>query len=145
MNRSMILKNSSRSRRGVAAVEFAVVAPVVFLAFFGMVEMGRMVMVKQAVVNAAREGCREAILATTIDAADVDAVVRAHLVNVVPDASDVNELRVTCTPADLTAVASGTTITVDVECDFSDVSWMPGNFVGLSDMTISATTTKERE
>ena len=35
-------------------MEFAVVAPVLFLVIFGMFEMARMVMVKQAVVNAAR-------------------------------------------------------------------------------------------
>lgn len=147
MNRSMTSKQSTRTRRGVAAVEFAVVAPVVFLAFFGLVEMGRMVMVKQAVVNAAREGCREAILATTINVADVDAVVRARLQNVVPNASDVNKLRVTCTPAVLSqATASGTEVTVEVECNFSDVSWTPGNFLGFSDtMAIRATATKERE
>ena len=154
MNRSMTTKRRSRRRRGVAAVEFAVVAPVLFLAIFGMIEMARMVMVKQAVVNAAREGCREAILATTRDAADVDAMVRGRLANVVPNASDVNKLRVTCyippnlpftTEADLTAIASGDTISVTVECNFSDVSWVPGNFVGLPNTVIRATTTKERE
>ncbi len=154
MIRSMTTKKRSRRRRGVAAVEFAVIAPVLFLAIFGMIEMARMVMVKQAVVNAAREGCREAILATTIDTADVDALVRARLANVVPNAADVNKLRVTCylppnlpftTEADLTAVASGDTISVTVECDFSDVSWVPGNFVGIPNTVISATTTKERE
>ena len=154
MDRGRTTKKRSRMRRGVAAVEFAVVAPVLFLTIFGMIEMGRMVMVKQAVVNAAREGCREAILATTIDIANVDALVRARLANVVPNSADVNELRVTCyvtpdlpftTEADLTLIASGDTISVTVECDFSDVSWVPGNFVGLPNTVISATTTKERE
>ena len=167
MNHSMRSRKSSMSRRGVAIVEFAVVAPVVFLVVFGLIEMGRMVMIKQAVVNAAREGCRKAILASTRDVnavtgndgrAVTDSVVRARLLNVVPDASDLNELRVTCylppvfpftTEANLDPpqpLPSGTVISVTVECDFSWVSWTPGNFVGFDNaMTISATSTKQRE
>ena len=51
-----------KQRRGAATVEFAVVAPVFFLLVFGMIEYGRMVMVQQIIVNAAREGCRAAVL-----------------------------------------------------------------------------------
>ena len=36
-----------KQRRGAAAVEFAIVAPVFFLLVFGMIEYGRMVMVQQ--------------------------------------------------------------------------------------------------
>ena len=127
-------------------MEFAVVAPVLFLVIFGMFEMARMVMVKQAVVNAAREGCREACLATTTSAVDADTAVRTHLQNVVPNASDPSKLRVTCTPANLSAITSGTAVTVDVRCNFSDVSWMPGNFLGLSSaVEIRGTSVKIRE
>ena len=63
--RTMKSLKSKNARRGVAVVEFAIIAPIVFLVIFGLMEMGRLVMVKQAVTNAAREGCREASLATT--------------------------------------------------------------------------------
>jgi Flp pilus assembly protein TadG len=51
-----------RNRRGAAAVEFAVVAPVFFLMIFGMIEFGRMVMVQQILTNASREGARLGVL-----------------------------------------------------------------------------------
>src|SRR3954463_14275383 len=49
-------------RRGTAAVEFALVAPLFVLLVFGMIEYGRMVMVQQLLVNAAREGARVGVL-----------------------------------------------------------------------------------
>ncbi len=49
-------RSCRRNRRGTAAVEFALVAPVFFLLVFGMIEYGRMVMVQQVITNASREG-----------------------------------------------------------------------------------------
>jgi Flp pilus assembly protein TadG len=55
-------------------VEFAVVAPLLFLLIFGMIEFGRMVMVQQILTNASREGARRGILeqstATEVEFAD---------------------------------------------------------------------------
>ena len=51
-----------KKRRGAAAVEFAVVAPIFLLLVFGMIEYGRMVMVQQVLTNASREGARCAVL-----------------------------------------------------------------------------------
>ena len=51
-----------KKRRGAAAVEFAVVAPIFLLLVFGMIEYGRMVMVQQVLTNASREGARVAVL-----------------------------------------------------------------------------------
>ena len=51
-----------KQRRGAAAVEFAIVAPVFFLLVFGMIEYGRMVMVQQVLTNASREGARVGVL-----------------------------------------------------------------------------------
>src|SRR5688572_19458855 len=45
-------------RRGAAALEFAVVAPLLFLFFFGIVEFGRAMMVLSVVTNSARSGVR---------------------------------------------------------------------------------------
>ena len=45
-------------RKAVAAVEFALVAPVLCLVFMGMLEMGRALNVQIALTNAVREGCR---------------------------------------------------------------------------------------
>src|SRR3954468_16703068 len=56
-------RNTSRSRRsrlGVAATEFAIVAPVFFLMVIGFIEFGRALMVQQVLINAARVGARMA-------------------------------------------------------------------------------------
>ncbi len=50
-----LCRSCRRNRRGAAAVEFAIVAPVFFLLVFGMIEYGRMVMVQQVITNASRE------------------------------------------------------------------------------------------
>lgn len=51
----------SNRRRGVAAAEFAVIAPLLGLLIIGMCEMGRAVMVKDILTNAARKGCRTGV------------------------------------------------------------------------------------
>src|SRR5687767_15081283 len=51
-----------RNRRGAAVVEFAMVAPLLFLLIFGLIEFGRVVMVQQVLTNGAREGARVGVL-----------------------------------------------------------------------------------
>jgi Flp pilus assembly protein TadG len=51
-----------RSRRGVAAVEMAFIAPILGLLMMGMFELSRGVMVKQMLTGAARKGCRTGII-----------------------------------------------------------------------------------
>lgn len=45
-------------RRGVVAVEAAIVLPVLIILMFGVWEVGRLIQVNQIVVNGAREGAR---------------------------------------------------------------------------------------
>src|SRR5829696_4575017 len=56
--------NKSRRRRGrgQALVEFAFVAPLLFLLIIGIIEIGRLVFFYHLVNNAAREGARYAIV-----------------------------------------------------------------------------------
>src|SRR5258707_9130468 len=51
-----------RRRSGTAAVEFAVILPFIMVLFLGIIEFGRVLMVQQILTNAAREGCRNAVL-----------------------------------------------------------------------------------
>ena len=137
---------SVRQRRGATVVEFALVAPLLFLLIFGFIEFGRFVMVQQSLTNGAREGSRKASLATTSSELTADAAVRSYLQTVIPDSSDVNKVRVSITPASLAGISSGTSITVAVEVNSSSVSWLPGNFLGLvGDPVIGAQATQERE
>ena len=52
-------------RRGIAAAEMAMVAPLLATIIVGMLECSRGVMVKETLSNAARKGCRTGIQRTT--------------------------------------------------------------------------------
>jgi Flp pilus assembly protein TadG len=54
-------RSSLPRRRGAAAVEAALVLPVVIMFLFGILEYGRYLMMMQIVTNAAREGARYAV------------------------------------------------------------------------------------
>ena len=51
-----------KARRAAAAVELAVVTPVLLTMLFGIIEFGWMFTVRQALVTATREGARTAVL-----------------------------------------------------------------------------------
>lgn len=56
-----------RRRRAAAVVEFAVVLPLLLTILFGIIEYGWVFMVRQTLQTAAREGCRLAVLQTSVD------------------------------------------------------------------------------
>jgi len=116
---------SSRQRFGTATVEMAFVAPVIFLLVFGSIEFARMMMVRQALTNAARDGCRTACLATTQSDALAKTKIRESLRGVIEDAASTEALRITIDPPFTDSPASGTSLTALVEIDCEDVSWLP--------------------
>jgi Flp pilus assembly protein TadG len=63
-------------RRGASAVEFAVVAPFLFLTLVGMIEVGRVMMIQHLLTASAREGAREAILLSATEDSVIDVVNR---------------------------------------------------------------------
>lgn len=56
----------SRRARAAAVVEFAVVLPLLLTILFGIIEYGWIFMVRQTLQSAAREGCRLAVLQTSV-------------------------------------------------------------------------------
>jgi Flp pilus assembly protein TadG len=70
------------SEAGAAAVEFALVLPVLMLLIFGIIDFGRMLNAKITITEAAREGARAAAL--------VDADAGAARVTTAVDGLDVN-------------------------------------------------------
>jgi Flp pilus assembly protein TadG len=75
MNQSSKRQRSLRNRRGGAAVEAALVLPMIVMFLFGVLEYGRYIMTLQVMTNAAREGARFALAHTqpvTVDGAVVD-------------------------------------------------------------------------
>jgi Flp pilus assembly protein TadG len=116
---------------------------VFFLLVFGLIELGRMVMIQQALTNATREGCRTATLATTRSSSEVEAAVRGYLESVTSVASDSSKVRVTV-PTGLASAVSGADLTVAIEVNYADVSWMPISHLGLKP-TLAAKQVGRRE
>ena len=150
MQRSQSQRRSffRRSRCGVSVVEFAVVSPFIFVLIFGLFEFGRIVMVQHAVANAAREGARLLSLSTTQSLDAVKTEVRDQLDATIPGASkDTSStlISITAVPVDPITAVSGDTVSVNVQVSYSDITWLPGNLLGLHNPTISAESKMERE
>lgn len=131
-------RRSKENRVGAAVVEFAIVAPVMLIMTMGMMEVGRMVMVKQLLVNASREGARLAVLPGT-SAEEVQSLVQDELTN-----ATINGATVTITPSLLVSAGSGTPVTVNVSVPAAAVSWVPNPMFSFQ-TTLDASTTMRRE
>jgi len=89
-------------RRGAAAVELLVTAPIFFVLLVGIWEVGRLVELQQLINNAAREGARQASTGQ-YTAAEVQAAVLAYLQNAGLSTTDgTGATNVTVTAVDLT-------------------------------------------
>jgi Flp pilus assembly protein TadG len=124
-----------RSRRdGAAAVEFALVAPVLFLFIvLPMFEFGRALMVSELVTNAARDGARVGILPGNTNTA-VTTAINADL-----SAQGITGATTTITvngaSADVSTAAQGVPVQVTVSVPFNNVAWIPGRFLGGMNLT----------
>ena len=131
-------KGSRRApeRRGAAAVEFAVVAPLMFMLVFGMIEIGRAVMVAQIVTNVSRVAARRASLgnATSNTVATITADSLTDLGDMLLGGGTfaVGDATVTITRPDDTAVANnfsdvlpGDPLKATVQVSFAAVTWLP--------------------
>jgi Flp pilus assembly protein TadG len=109
-----------KKRRGAAAVEFAVVSPLLLLLILGLLEFGRMVMVQQVITNASREGARHAITrrATSGSVTEICQHALKH--------AAVKHATVSVNPDPATA-PPGTLITVRTSADYLANSWLPGS------------------
>lgn len=65
-------QNTARQQRGVATVEFAIIAMLLFTLLFGIIEFGRMLYVFNTVQEVTRRAAREAVVRWT-DTASQDA------------------------------------------------------------------------
>ena len=76
-----------KCRRGAAAVECAMVSPLLVLIVLGAIDIGQFLNVSQVVDNSAREGARKAIRSSTTSVADVESVVESYLGDYFPGVS----------------------------------------------------------
>ena len=110
-------KAKNRNRLGIAAVEMAMVAPLLLLLIFMMVEASRFLTALHATAGAARE------VARLVAVADVDqATAEQHARDVMEHSlfrSDTVQVEITDEPSSVTGF---NLITVEVSIDFADVS-----------------------
>jgi Flp pilus assembly protein TadG len=128
----------------VAAVEFAIVAPVFILMILGMIEIGRAVMVQQIITNASREGARVAVLPGST-ASEVTTRVESILTSSGINGATVailNEAGQSMNPED---AGFGDVIDVTVSVPFNQVSWLPASrYLAGKNLTASTIMRGER-
>jgi Flp pilus assembly protein TadG len=114
-----------RKRIGSAIVEFTVVAPLLVMVIFGIIEFGRTFMVMELLTEAARAGCRKGIVPGTSTQDIKDAVV-----NSLTNAGISGETATVIINdgagniAEAQGVPSYTEITVQVTISVGSVSWL---------------------
>jgi Flp pilus assembly protein TadG len=131
----------SQARRGVAAVECALLLPLILYLLLGLWEVGRMIEINQALSNAAREGARQASTGL-YNSAQIQTVVTNYLTN-----ANVPTTHAVVTVADLTSGGDPTTanqldaLQVTVSIPFNDVRWIALSLVSTPSTTLSANAT----
>lgn len=129
---------NQRDRGGVAAVEFALIAPVFVMIILSMIEFGRVIMVQQLLTNASREGARRAVIEGASNT-EVQTLVDSYLSN-----ASVSGVTVGVAPSDLSNVGFGDAVVVSVSVPFDSVSWSGVGWF-LSGSTLQASTTMQGE
>ncbi len=119
-------------------IEFALVAPLMILFTLGIIEMGRMTMVKQILTNISREGARMASLPEATSA-DVQSQVEQLLVG-----SNIHGATITLNPSSITTAPSGSLVTISIAVDAEDISWLKTPLF-MAGKSVSASTAMRRE
>ena len=129
------MKTGVAYRRGNAVIEAVLVIPILLLLAFGTVEFGHFFFVKHGVQGAAREGARAAIVAGATNA-DVNAAINTSMT---ASGLQGSGYVVTTNPASIDGVASGTNISVTVECNWGTVGLRPMAMINANKVVRGAT------
>jgi Flp pilus assembly protein TadG len=123
----------SKRRRAVAAVELAIVTPVLLTMLFGIVEFGWIFTVRQALVTASREGARTASLPGATEE-DVQARISEYT----------TPLGLGDATTQVAADENGPTGTVTVSIPYASVT-LVGSYFGSTTGTLTATCSMKKE
>ena len=115
-------RNKQR-RNGGAVVEFAIVAPLLILLVFGLIEYARIEMVLQTMNSAAQEACRAGVVPGSTSA-DVSAAASDSL-----KGGLVSSFNVSVAPAEVATLKAGDTFSVTVQVPIDKISWLPSPIV----------------
>jgi Flp pilus assembly protein TadG len=127
-----------RCQNGVAAIEFAIVLPLLMIILFGIIEFGLLLYDKQVITNASREGARAGISDVVVSDADIEAVVDNYVANNLITFGSAPTSPVTT--INRTGMDFGDDLTVTVTYDY-DFLILPGFVAGLAGVQTLATTT----
>jgi Flp pilus assembly protein TadG len=150
-------------RQGAVAVEFALVASVLFIVVFGLIELGRALMVLHLLSDVARESARYAVV--TEGTNKTTATIQAYALNkltaygistsnnpqVSVNDSTGTDLSATTGPSQQTGssnygkYSNGSEVSVKVQVNFSDFTWMPFARFLASNVTLSGQYTLRRD
>lgn len=115
-----------RSERGAAAVEFALLAPVLIMLLLGIMEFGRAYNVQISLTNAAREGVR--VMAITNDTAAARSAVRTALGTLKPVLPNDKIDFTASAPAGAKTCSAAAQISVTVSYSLSTMTGIAGPF-----------------
>jgi Flp pilus assembly protein TadG len=112
-----------RCQKGVAAIEFAILLPLLLVIIFGIVEFSILLYDKQVITNASREGAREGIrreidVPVRSTEGEIKSVVTNYVVSNLITFGTPNTPVTTVTPADLSGMARGDDLTVTVSYNY---------------------------
>jgi hypothetical protein len=108
-----------------------------------MIEVGRAVMVQQILTNAAREGARQAVLDGSTAAA-VNSWLTDTTTGYLPIAG-INGATVTISPTEPATAKNGDPVTVTVQVQFSNVTWLPSPWFISGSTNLKASSIMRRE
>ncbi len=127
----------NQGRRGAVTVEMALVLPIFTMLVFGIIEFGRGFMIMQLVTNAAREGCRRAIIDGSTNS-DVTSYIQTFMQTSGNVPTSATSVTITVTPAagnpanpsnSLASCASRDLVNVKVQIPFSAVQLITAKYL----------------
>ena len=114
-------RKSRSARTGATAVEFALVAPAVFLLILGLIQFAGLMMSVNVMSASAREGARLASLAQTTTKAAIETRVNDHLSM---GGVDPNHVTVDIEPTVLSNLEPGDEVTITVSGAVHNMVWI---------------------
>lgn len=130
-NKIQLTSRVGTGRRGVLTVEFAIVAPLIFLLFLGGLELTALNFARQTAGNASYEAARKLIIpGGTVAQAQAEGLRQMNIVGL-------------GTGASCTVVDASTTATATVSVPATNVSWGLMRFCAGYNITQTCTLTKE--